>query len=86
MLIASRPETSEIRRAKNGDSGLSLKTFSNIRANFMTAVAASGLVVRRFARTPKFSMKKLFAKHSSGHIGLSRPRHASAKGIAPGNQ
>jgi integrase len=69
-------------------SGLSLKTFSNIRTNLLAAVKASGLKsARSSARTPLSpNWKKLFAKLRAkrAHLGLSRlARHASAKGIAP---
>ncbi|HMF21235.1 MAG TPA: hypothetical protein VKG24_03820 [Pseudolabrys sp.] len=68
--------------------GLSPKTFSNIRTNFMAAVEASGLrPVRRSTRTPlSRRWKKLFAKLSARreHIGLSRlARHATGNGIEP---
>src|SRR5262249_51828628 len=69
--------------------GLSPKTFSNIRTNFVAAVHVSGLKPVRFStRTPlSRRWKKLLAKLSAKrqHIGLSRlARHASAKGIEPG--
>jgi integrase len=68
--------------------GLSPKTFSNIRTNFMVAVTASGMKsVRPFARTPLSpAWKRLFAKLAAKreHIGLSRlARYASANGIEP---
>jgi integrase len=68
--------------------GLTLKTFSNIRTNFMAAVKASGLKsAGPSARTPLSpKWKKLFAKLSASreHIGLSRLAHyASASGIEP---
>lgn len=68
--------------------GLTVKTFSNIRTNFMAAVRASGLKpAGRSARTPLSpKWKKLFAKLSASreHIGLSRLAHyASANAIAP---
>jgi integrase len=69
-------------------SGLTGKSFSNIRSNFMAAVKASGLKpVQRFAKTPlSAAWKKLIADLSArrAHIGLSRLAHyASAKGIEP---
>ena len=68
--------------------GLTSKTFSNIRSDFMAAVKASGLKpVQRSAKTPlSAEWKKLIADLSArrAHIGLSRlARYASAKGIAP---
>ena len=68
--------------------GLTPKTFSNIRTNFMAAVKASGLKsAGPSARTPLSpKWKKLFAKLRArrAHLGLSRlARHGSAKGIAP---
>ena len=69
-------------------SGLTPKTFSNIRTNFMAAVTASGLKsAGPSARTPLSpKWKKLFAKLTArrAHLGLSRlARHGSAKGVAP---
>jgi integrase len=69
-------------------SGLTTKTFANIRANFIAAVRTSGLkTVQPYVSTP-FSpeWRKLFAKLSSRreHIGLSRlARYASGRGICP---
>ena len=68
--------------------GLTAKSFSNIRSDFLTAVKVSGLKpVQRPARTPLSSAwAELFAHLSRRrtHIGLSRlARYASAKGIAP---
>jgi integrase len=69
-------------------SGLSVKTFSNIRTNLLAAIKASGLKsAGPSARTPLSpTWKKLFAKLRArrAHLGLSRlARHASAQGIAP---
>ena len=68
--------------------GLTPKTFSNIRTNFMAAVNASGLKsAGPSARTPLSpKWKNLFAKLRArrAHLGLSRlARHGSAKGVAP---
>ena len=68
--------------------GLTSKTFSNIRSDFIAAVKASGLKpIQRPARTPLSpAWKKLFTGLSGrrAHLGLSRlARHASAKGIEP---
>jgi integrase len=68
--------------------GLTSKTFSNIRSDFIAAVKVSGLKsVPRLARTPLSPVwKKLFTGLSGrrAHLGLSRlARYASAKGIAP---
>lgn len=68
--------------------GLTDKSLSNVRSNFMAAVKASGLKpVRRFAKTPlSAKWKKLIAKSSGTRvqIGLSRfAGYASAKGIEP---
>jgi integrase len=68
--------------------GLTSKSVSNIRSDFIAAVKVSGLkTVPGLARTPLSpAWKKLF-KGLSGrraHLGLSRlARFASAKGIAP---
>jgi integrase len=69
-------------------SGLTAKSFANIRSNFMAAVKASGLKpVQRFAKTPLSTRwKKLMANLSArrAHLGLSRlARYASAAGIDP---
>src|SRR4029077_10602027 len=69
-------------------SGLTTKSFANIRSNFLAAVKASGLKpVQRLPKTPLSTRwKKLMANLSArrAHIGLSRlARHASAKGIEP---
>jgi integrase len=68
--------------------GLTSKSVSNIRSNFLAAVKASGLKpVQRFAKTPLSpAWKKLTAELSvrRAHIGLSRlARYASANGIEP---
>ena len=68
--------------------GLTSKTFSNIRSDFVAAVKVSGLKpIQRPARTPLSpAWKKLFADLSGrrAHIGLSRlARYASANGIEP---
>jgi integrase len=68
--------------------GLTPKTFSNIRTNFLAAVNASGLKPTRSApRTPLSpKWKKLFAKIRArrAHIGLGRlARYASTKGLEP---
>jgi integrase len=68
--------------------GLTKKTFSNIRSDFVSAVKISGLKpVQRSARTPLSPpWKELFAGLSGRreHLGLSRlARYASANGIAP---
>jgi integrase len=68
--------------------GMSAKTFSDIRSNFMAAVNASKLrPVLGIANTPlSRSWKTLMAKLSTRrqHIGLSRlARYASANGIDP---
>jgi integrase len=70
--------------------GLSPKTLSNIRSNFVAAVQASGLEpVRTFARTPLSPAWKTFfakLKQKRAHIGLGRlARYASANGIKPQN-
>jgi integrase len=67
--------------------GLTSKSFSNIRSNFLAAVKLSGLR-QRPARTPLSpAWAELFENHLSArraHIGLSRlARYASAKGIEP---
>ena len=68
--------------------GLTAKSFSNIRSNFITAVKASGLKsINRSAGTPlspewRRLMRKLSGRRA--HLGLSRlARFASAKGIEP---
>src|ERR1700738_3432416 len=68
--------------------GLTNKTLSNIRSDFICAVKASGLKpIQRPARTPLSSAwKKLFTGLSGrrAHLGLSRlARYASANGIEP---
>jgi integrase len=68
--------------------GLTKKTFSNIRSDFVSAVKISGLKpVQRPARMPLSpAWKKLFTGLSGrrAQLGLSRlARYASAKGIAP---
>jgi integrase len=68
--------------------GLTSKTFSNIRSDFIAAVKVSGLKpVQRPARTPLSpAWKKLYTGLSGrrAQLGLSRlARYASAKGIAP---
>jgi integrase len=68
--------------------GLTSKTFSNIRSDFIAAIKASGLKpIQRPARTPLSpAWKKLFAGLSGRreHLGLSRlAGYASARGIAP---
>jgi integrase len=68
--------------------GLTSKTFSNIKCDFVRAVRVSGLKpIQRPARTPLSpEWKKLFAGLSGrrAHIGLSRlARYASADGIEP---
>ena len=69
-------------------SGLTSKSFSNIRSDFMAAVKASKLKsVQRSAKTPlSAAWNKLIADLSTkrAHIGLSRlARYASANGIEP---
>src|SRR5450631_3075892 len=68
--------------------GLTSKSFSNIRSNFLRAVEASGLkLVQRPAKAPRSAAwAKLIADLSNKriHIGLSRlAGHASAAGIEP---
>ena len=68
--------------------GLTSKSFSNIRSDFMAAVRASKLKsVQRSAKTPlSAAWNKLIADLSTrrAHIGLSRlARYASANGIEP---
>ena len=68
--------------------GLTGKTFSNIRSDFIAAVKVSGLKpIQRPARTPLSpAWKTLFANLSGkrAHIGLSRlARWATANGIGP---
>ena len=68
--------------------GLTSKSFSNIRSDFVAAVKVSGLKpVQRPARTPLSpTWQKLFADLSGKRvpIGLSRlARYASANGIEP---
>ena len=68
--------------------GLSIKSFSNIRSDFMAAVKASKLKsVQRSAKTPlSAAWNKLMADISTRReqIGLSRlARYASANGIEP---
>jgi integrase len=68
--------------------GLTSKSFSNIRSDFMAAVTASKLKsVQRSAKTPlSAAWNKLFADISTrrAQIGLSRlARYASGRGIAP---
>jgi integrase len=68
--------------------GLTNKTLSNIRSDFIAAVKASELKpIQRTARTPlSQAWKKLYTGLSGrrAHLGLSRlARYASAKGIAP---
>jgi integrase len=68
--------------------GLTSKTFSNIRSDFIAAVKASGLKpIQRPARTPLSpAWKKLFTDLSGRreHLGLSSlARYASANGIEP---
>jgi integrase len=68
--------------------GLTSKTFSNIRSDFIAAVKVSGLKsVPRLARTPLSpAWKKLFKRLSGrrAHLGLSRlARFASANGVEP---
>jgi integrase len=69
-------------------SGLTAKSFSNIRSNFMAAVKASGLKANQgFTKTLlSLAWKKLFAELSTkrANIGLSRlARYASANDITP---
>jgi integrase len=69
-------------------SGMTSKTFANIRANFMAAVKASRLKTFQSPLKAPLSpgWKKLFGKLSAkrAHIGLSRlARYASAEGIDP---
>ena len=68
--------------------GLTIKTFSNIRSDFVAAVKASGLTP--IHRSKKASLNadwtRMMARLSGqrAHIGLSSlARHASALGIAP---
>lgn len=68
--------------------GMSIKTFANLRANFMAAVKISGLL--RFPPTPKFALapawSELIAKlpNQRCKIGVSSlARFASAKGTPP---
>jgi integrase len=68
--------------------GLTSKSFSNIRSDFIAAVKVSGLKpIQRRARTPLSpAWQKLFTDLSGrrAHLGLSRlARYASANGIAP---
>ena len=68
--------------------GLTSKTFSNIRSDFIAAAKVSGLKpIKRLARTPLSpAWDKLFASLSTrrAHIGLSRlAGYASAHGIEP---
>jgi hypothetical protein len=68
--------------------GLTKKSFSNIRSDFIAAVKVSGLrPVQRLARTPLSpAWKNLFVDLSGrrAHLGLSRlARYASANGIEP---
>lgn len=68
--------------------GLTGKTFSNIRSNFLAAVRASGLKpVRRFAKAPRSAAwQRLMAELSArrAHIGLSRlAGYAGSMGIEP---
>jgi integrase len=68
--------------------GLTSKSFSNIRSNFLAAVKVSGLKpIQRLPRTPLSpAWQKLFTDLSGrrAHLGLSRlARHASANGIQP---
>jgi integrase len=69
-------------------SGLTPKTFANIRANFVAAVTACGMKSSQSsARTPLSpGWEKLFAKLATRrqHIGLSRlARYSSARGTEP---
>jgi integrase len=69
-------------------SGLTGKTFSNIRSNFLAAVRATGLKpVQRFAKAPlSAAWRRLMAELSArrAHIGLSRlAGYASSIGIEP---
>jgi integrase len=68
--------------------GLSNKSFSNIRSGFMMAVEVSGLKpLERFTKAPlRASWKELVAALSArrAHIALSRlARYASANGVDP---
>jgi integrase len=69
-------------------SGLTGKTFSNIRSNFLAAIKASGLKpVQRLAKASlSAAWQRLMAELSArrAHIGLSRfARYASSMGIEP---
>jgi integrase len=67
--------------------GLTNKTFSNIRSDFVAAVKASGLKpINRSKKAPSNADWKMMARLSGqrAHIGLSQlGRHASGLGIAP---
>jgi hypothetical protein len=68
--------------------GLTIRTFSNIRSDFVAAVKASGLTpIHRSKKAPlNADWTRMMARISGqrAHIGLSSlARHASALGIAP---
>jgi integrase len=83
-----RAISSKLATGSPAAAGLTNKTLSNIRSDFIAAVKASGLKpIQRPARTPLSpAWKKLFTGISGrrAHLGLSRlARYGSAKGIAP---
>jgi hypothetical protein len=68
--------------------GLTSKTFSNIRSNFLTSVSVSGLKAVQRSKKTELSPAwvNLMAQHAGerAQLGLSRLAHyASAKGIEP---